>query len=52
MFLFLEIFDYLISTLAGVRDEIHLTDAICNLIQDRPVIAYQYLVKLCDTEIS
>jgi UTP--glucose-1-phosphate uridylyltransferase len=44
-----EIFDYLKATPPGSGDEIQLTDAICRLLKNHPVYAYQFKGKRYDT---
>jgi UTP--glucose-1-phosphate uridylyltransferase len=44
-----EIFDYLKKTPPGFGNEIQLTDAICLLLKDFPVYAYQFQGKRYDT---
>ena len=44
-----EIFDYLKTTPPGTRDEIQLTDAICRLLENHPVYAYQFKGRRYDT---
>ena len=43
-----EIFDYLEKTTPGKNNEIQLTDAIAKLLEDEPVLAYEFIGKRFD----